>query len=84
MTPSTWDSPTASGAVKERLATLRAVLDYGAAGQAATVLGIHRNTLAYRIRGIEGLTGWDFDDPELRLALSVALRIVQSAQSRPV
>ena len=46
-------------AARERLATLRAVLDHGAAGEAATVLGIHRNTLAYRIRGIETLTGWD-------------------------
>jgi purine catabolism regulator len=66
--------------VKERLATLRAILDYGAAGEAATRLGIHRNTLAYRARNLESRTGWDLTDPDLRLALSVAVRIVQSAQ----
>ena len=66
--------------VRERLATLRAVLDHGAAGEAAARLGIHRNTLAYRVRNLEARTGWDLGDPELRLALSVAVRIVQSAQ----
>ena len=68
--------------VRERLATLRAVLDHGAAGEAASALGIHRNTLAYRVRNLEALTGWDLGDPDLRLALSVAVRIVQSAQAR--
>jgi hypothetical protein len=66
--------------VRERLATLRAVLDHGAAGEAANRLGIHRNTLAYRVRNLEARTGWDLADPELRLALSVAVRVVQSAQ----
>jgi hypothetical protein len=66
--------------VRERLSTLRAVLDHGAAGEAAAALGIHRNTLAYRVRNLEALTGWDLGDPDLRLALSVAVRIVQSAQ----
>jgi DNA-binding PucR family transcriptional regulator len=68
--------------LRERLATLRAVLDHGAAGEAAAALGIHRNTLAYRVRNLEALTGWDLGDPDLRLALSVAVRIVQSAQSK--
>ena len=67
--------------VRERLATLRAVLDHGSAGEAAGALGIHRNTLAYRVRNLEALTAWDLADPDLRLALSVAVRIVQSAQS---
>ena len=66
--------------VRERLATLRAVLDHGAAGEAANRLGIDRNTLAYRVRNLEARDGWDLDDPELRLALSVAVRVVQSAQ----
>jgi hypothetical protein len=66
--------------VRERLATLRAVLDHGAAGEAAQRLGIHRNTLAYRVRNLEARTGWDLGDPELRLALAVAVRVVQSAQ----
>ena len=66
--------------VHETLATLRAVLDHGAAGEAAVQLGIHRNTLAYRVRNLEARTGWDLGDPELRLALAVAVRIVQSAR----
>jgi len=66
--------------VRERLRTLRVVLDRGAGGDAAAALGIHRNTLAYRVRNLEALTGWDLADPELRLALSVAIRVVQSAQ----
>ncbi len=67
--------------MRERLATLRAVLDHGGAGEAAAALGIHRNTLAYRVRNLEARTGWDLADPDLRLALAVAVRVVQSAQS---
>jgi hypothetical protein len=63
------------GARAERLATLRAVLDHPGAGEAAAALGIHRNTLAYRVRRIEALGGWSLSDPDLRLALAVALRI---------
>ncbi len=66
--------------MRERLATLRAVLDHGTGGEAASALGIHRNTLAYRVRNLEALTGWDLADPDLRLALAVSVRIVQSAQ----
>jgi DNA-binding PucR family transcriptional regulator len=66
--------------VRERLATLRAVLDHPGTNEAAAVLGIHRNTLAYRLRNLESLTGWDLADPELRLALLIAVRLVQSAQ----
>jgi purine catabolism regulator len=65
--------------VRDRLATLRAVLDRPGIGEAALALGVHRNTLAYRLRAIEAATGWDLHDPELRLALAVALRVVQSA-----
>jgi purine catabolism regulator len=69
-----------ASAVDERLATLRAVLDHGGPGEAAAALGIHRNTVAYRLGRIQAATGWDLADPELRLALAVAIRIVQSAQ----
>jgi DNA-binding PucR family transcriptional regulator len=62
---------------REHLATLRAILDGGGVADAAGVLGVHRNTIAYRIGRIEDLTGWDLADPELRLALSVAIRVVQ-------
>jgi hypothetical protein len=68
------------GLVAERLETLRVVLDRPGLGEAATALGVHRNTVAYRIRRIESLGGWDLQDPELRLALALAVRIVHSAQ----
>ena len=64
----------------ERLETLRVVLDRPGLAEAAAVLGVHRNTIAYRIRRIESLGGWDLHDPELRLSLAVAVRIVQRAQ----
>ena len=63
----------------EHVATLRAVLDHGGVNEAAAALGIHRNTVTYRLRRIETLTGWQLDDPDLRLALSVAVRLVQTA-----
>ena len=61
---------------REHLATLRTYLDRGGVGEAATALGIHRNTATYRLRRIEAMTGWDLSDPDLRLALSLALRFV--------
>jgi DNA-binding PucR family transcriptional regulator len=62
---------------REHVATLAAYLERGGVGEAATALGIHRNTASYRLRRIEALTGWDLTDPDLRLALLVALRLVQ-------
>ena len=62
---------------RERLATLRAVLDQPGLAEAAVVLGVHRNTVAYRIRRIEEATGWRLADPELRFPLALALRLVQ-------
>ena len=67
----------------ERLATLRAVLDRPGLTEAAGALSVHRNTLAYRIARIEALGGWRLDDPELRFALALAVRLVQSAQDEP-
>lgn len=64
----------------ERLATLRALLDHPGPVAAAAALGVHRNTLAYRVRRLEVLSGWQLDDPDLRFALGVAIRLVQSAQ----
>ncbi|MEK6721649.1 MAG: helix-turn-helix domain-containing protein [Chloroflexota bacterium] len=61
---------------REHLATLRALLDHPGTSEAAEALGVHRNTIAYRVRRIEALTGWPLDDPDLRLALSMALRLV--------
>jgi hypothetical protein len=62
---------------REHLATLAAYLERGGVGEAATALGVHRNTATYRLRRIEQLTGWDLADADLRLALLVALRLVQ-------
>lgn len=64
--------------VHERLATLRAVLDSGGPVEAAARLGVHRNTVAYRLRRIEALAGWSPTDPELRLPLALAVYLVQS------
>ena len=62
---------------RERLATLRAVLEQPGMAEAADSLGVHRNTVAYRIRRIEEVTGWRLADPDLRLPLALALRLVQ-------
>ncbi len=70
-----------SATVAERLRTLRAVLDAAGPAEAAQALGVHRNTVAYRVGRMEEVGGWDLRDPELRVALSIALRIVQSAQN---
>lgn len=64
----------------ERLATLRALLDGGGQAEAAAALRVHRNTIAYRLRRAEELTGWDLRDPDLRFALGLAIRIVQTPQ----
>lgn len=66
--------------VSARLDTLRAILDTPALSAAALGLGIHRNTLAYRLKRMEALTGWDLDDPTVRFAVGMALRIVRNAQ----
>jgi sugar diacid utilization regulator/putative methionine-R-sulfoxide reductase with GAF domain len=41
---------------------------------AARQLGIHINSMSYRVERIEGLTGLQLDDPETRVAISIALR----------
>ena len=41
---------------------------------AARALGIHINSMGYRIERIEGLTGLSLDDPETRVAIAIALR----------
>jgi len=64
-----------------RLATLRAVLETASIGEAAARLGVHRNTVGYRVARLEMLGDWDLADPDLRFALLVAIRIVQSEQS---
>ena len=65
---------------RERLATLRTVLETGGLSTAAARLGVHRNTVAYRLRALEQRGGWDFEDADLRTALLIAVRIVQREQ----
>jgi DNA-binding PucR family transcriptional regulator len=65
---------------QRRLETLRAILDASTVGEAAALLGIHRNTVAYRNARLEEEAGWDLEDPELRFALGLAVRIVQAEQ----
>jgi PucR family transcriptional regulator, purine catabolism regulatory protein len=66
---------------RERLTTLRTVLGSSTLGEAAARLGVHRNTVAYRVARLERLGGWDLSDPDLRFALELAARLVQDAQS---
>ncbi|MGI5445669.1 PucR family transcriptional regulator [Streptomyces sp. CA-243310] len=46
----------------------------GQAGRAAAVLGIHRQTLYYRLGRVEQLTGLDLDEGEDRLLLHMSLK----------
>jgi hypothetical protein len=65
---------------RERIETLHAILGHGGVSEAAAALGVHRNTVAYRLRRIEAATGWQLSDPELRLPLALALEFVQEGQ----
>jgi PucR C-terminal helix-turn-helix domain/GGDEF-like domain len=66
------DAPRAEAAVR----TLSAYLDErGSLARSAERLHLHRNAVAYRMRGIrERLAGVDLDDPDRRLELQLACR----------
>ena len=69
---------------RERLDTLAAVLSSPSLADAASRLGVHRNTIAYRVQRLEARGDWDLSDPELRVALMLAVRVMQNAQeARP-
>jgi DNA-binding PucR family transcriptional regulator len=54
--------------------TLRVYLEQGGSQrQTAEVLGIHRNTLGYRLRQIRQVLTVDLDAPNTRLTLHLAL-----------
>ncbi len=56
------------------ITTLEAYLTVGGAlSEAAEIVGIHRNTLSYRLQRISELTGRNLSDPHERLLLQVAL-----------
>jgi PucR family transcriptional regulator, purine catabolism regulatory protein len=57
------------------LPTLRAYLEAGEQQAAARRLGVHPNTLRYRLDRIREISGAELDDAETRLNLSVALRV---------
>ncbi len=60
----------------ELVQTLEAYFRYhGSPSEMATGMHLHRNTLLYRLRRIQEITGIDLDNAETRLALHLALRI---------
>jgi hypothetical protein len=64
-----------SPAHRELARTAEIYLDRaGQAGRTAAELGIHRQTLYYRLSRVEQLTGLDLDDGEDRLLLHMALK----------
>ncbi|KAF3467656.1 PucR family transcriptional regulator [Streptomyces sp. Tu 3180] len=64
-----------SPAHRELARTTEVYLDRaGQAGRTAAELGIHRQTLYYRLSRVEQLTGLDLDDGEDRLLLHMALK----------
>ncbi|MET7689839.1 helix-turn-helix domain-containing protein [Streptomyces sp. NPDC005483] len=67
--------PLLSPAHRELARTAEVYLDCaGQAGRAAAELGIHRQTLYYRLSRVEQLTGLDLDDGEDRLLLHMVLK----------
>ncbi|GLX51840.1 transcriptional regulator [Streptomyces hygroscopicus subsp. hygroscopicus] len=67
--------PLLSPAHRELARTAEVYLDCaGQAGRAASELGIHRQTLYYRLNRVEQLTGLDLDDGEDRLLLHMELK----------
>ncbi|KND39555.1 transcriptional regulator [Streptomyces acidiscabies] len=68
-------TPLLSPAHRELARTAEVYLDCaGQAGRTAAALGIHRQTLYYRLSRVEQLTGLDLDDGEDRLLLHMALK----------
>lgn len=61
--------------------TLRVYFACGAnASEAADRLFLHRNSLLYRLSRAEALTGLDFKDPRVRLALELGLLATQEEE----
>ncbi|WP_416973149.1 PucR family transcriptional regulator [Streptomyces sp. 4F14] len=68
-------APLLSPSQRELARTAEVYLDCaGQAGRTAAVLGIHRQTLYYRLSRVEQLTGLDLGDGEDRLLLHMALK----------
>jgi DNA-binding PucR family transcriptional regulator len=54
---------------------------HGSHKQAARMLHLHTNTVAYRVARIEAITGLDLGDPDDRLLAHVATKIIESQGS---
>lgn len=68
-------TPLLSASHTELARTAEEFLDHaGQAGRTAATLGIHRQTLYYRLSRVEQLTGLDLDNGEDRLLLHMALK----------
>jgi len=61
----------------ELIETLAEWLEGPSVTEVAERMNLHRNTLTYRLRRISAITGFDLDEPEVRFALRLALRIRQ-------
>ncbi|MCT4354236.1 helix-turn-helix domain-containing protein [Streptomyces sp. Je 1-79] len=68
-------APLLAPAHAELARTAEVFLDHaGQAGRTAAALGVHRQTLYYRLSRVEELTGLDLDDGEDRLLLHMSLK----------
>ena len=66
----------------ELIHSLETYLDAGGSLTAASgMLGVHRNTLSYRLNRIEELLGQDLSDPRVRFLLQFALAARRSRQA---
>ncbi|WP_238698034.1 helix-turn-helix domain-containing protein [Streptomyces sp. E5N91] len=54
--------------------TLRVFLEHGGSAATARALGLHRNTVAARLRQVRERLGVPLDDPSNRLALQMVCR----------
>ncbi len=67
------------------VATLHAFLDAnGGPKEAAAALGVHRNTVLYRLERIREVTGADLDDADTRLRLHLAVTVHQALPTTEV
>lgn len=65
------------------VSTLRIFLENGGSHRpTAERLGIHRNTLSYRLRQIRSIVNGDLDDPHVQLSLQIAL-LASELPSKP-
>lgn len=64
--------------------TLRAYLDaWGDISETARRLGLHANTVRYRVRRLEEVSGLDLHDPDVRFVTDLQLRLHAHRRSTP-